>query len=188
MDAREKDVTVMLKKGLMAIGFLLVLAHEAVPVRAEQRVWLTPAFGILRDNDSFHNDILWTLGISADFYPVKNLALTPEFYLAAQDVHFKHYLLQPGLMVNYHRPRFFAGVGVVNELRARNLPLFEGTDDPPTVVWHLEWSNVWKYKINAGLKISDLKLTISFIGRFDDLGWFPTAVSNAYGAAIGYTF
>ncbi len=178
----------MLRKIVLGIGLSIVLALGALPVQAVQPARFTASFGTIWDNDSFHNDFLWILGISADFFLVKNLALTPEFYMASQEIGFKNFLLQPGLMLNYHLPHFFIGAGVVNEYRARNNPFFEGTDYPPTVVWRVVWSNVWKYKIFAGFKISKIRLTAFFLSPFQDIGWFPTARSNSYGAMIGYAF
>jgi hypothetical protein len=98
------------------------------------------------------------------------------------------YFLQPGVMLNYHHPSFFVGAGVVNSYQARNDWHYEGSDLPRTVVWEVVWSNVWKLKLNAGFKISHIRFTVFFLTNFEDLGWFPTATYNAYGAVIGYTF
>ena len=177
----------MLRNIVLGIGLLIVLALGAMPVQAMQPARFAASFGTIWDNDSFHNDFLWILGLSADFFLVKNLALTPEFYMASQEIGFKNFLLQPGLMLNYHFPHFFIGVGVVNEFRARNNH-YKLTDNPPTVVWRVDWSNVWKYKIFAGFKISKIRFTAFFLSPFQDIGWFPTARSNSYGATIGYMF
>ena len=178
----------MLRNFFLGIGLSIVLILGAIPVQAKQPVRLTAAFGALWDNDSFHNDFLWILGLSADFFLIKNLALTPEFHIASQKIGFKNILLQPGLTLNFHLPHFFLGTGVVNEFRARNTPSFEGTDYPPTEVWHVVWSNAWKYKICAGFEILKIRFTAFFLSRFEDIAWFPTAESNSYGATIGYRF
>jgi len=178
----------MFNKIVFGISLLIVLALEAVPGQIKQSVRFTIAVGTLWDNDSFHNDFLWILGISGDFYLDKNLTLNPEFNVASKELGFKNFLLQPGLMLNYHIQHFFMGAGVVDEIRARNNWSFIGMDYPPTVVWHVVWSNVWKYKICVGFEMSKIRFMAVFLSRFDDIGWFPTAASNSYGATIGYTF
>jgi hypothetical protein len=98
------------------------------------------------------------------------------------------HFLQPGIMLNYHHPSFFVGMGVVKSYQARNAWHYEGWPPPRKVVWNVVWSSVWKFKINAGFKISHIRFTLFFLTNFEDMGWFPTAGSNAYSAAIGYTF
>ena len=85
----------MFKKTVFGIGILIVLALEAVPFQETHHVRFTPAFGILLGNDSFHNEILWTLGLSADFFLTEKWALTPEFYFASQEVGFKIICFNP---------------------------------------------------------------------------------------------
>jgi hypothetical protein len=177
----------MFRKIVFGIFFSIVPTLEAAPVQAKEGMRLTPAFGILWDADSFHDDLLWTLGLSADFFLIKNVALTPEFYMAGKKVGFKDYLLQPGLMLNFHHPRFFVGGGVVKEFRARNQWPYEGIEYPPITVWNVVWTHVWKFKINAGFSVSKIRFTVFFLTRFDDMGWFPRSASQR-GATIGYSF
>lgn len=186
----------MLKKYYFVLLVLLGLVLAVVPVQANQSVQLTPAFGTMWDQL-----FLWTLGLSVDLYLTKYLTITPEFYMANKEIGFKvstdedmgnydpTYFLQPGVMLNYHHPSFFVGTGVVKSYQARNDWHYEGSNLPRTVVWNVVWSRVrvWKLKLNAGFKISHIRFTVFFLTNFNDLGWFPAAVSNAYGAAIGYT-
>jgi hypothetical protein len=64
----------MFRKIVFGIFFSIVPTLEAAPVQAKEGMRLTPAFGILWDADSFHDDLLWTLGLSADFFLIKNVA------------------------------------------------------------------------------------------------------------------
>lgn len=185
----------MVKKNLIGLIVLFVMVIAVMPVQANQSVQFTPALGLMWDQM-----FLWTLGLSVDLYLVKHLSITPEFFMANKKFGFLvskeedmgnfdyTYFLRPGVMINYHHSNFFAGAGVVRSYQARNAWSYEGSNFPPTVVWNVVWSNIWKLKLNVGLKISQIRFTVSFLTEFDDLGWFPTAKSNAYGATIGYAF
>lgn len=165
----------MLKKYYFVLLVLLGLVLAVVPVQANKKVQFTLASGIMWDQL-----FLWTLGLSVDLYLTKYLTITPEFYMANKEIGFKvstdedmgnydpTYFLQPGVMLNYHHPSFFVGAGVVKSYQARS-------------------ADFWKLKLNAGFKISHIRFTVFFLTNFEDLGWFPTATYNAYGAAIGYT-
>lgn len=185
----------MLKRYHLGILVLLGLLLAVVPVQANKSVQFTPAFGTMWDQS-----FLWSLSLSVDFYLTKYLTITPEFYMANKEFGFKvstdedmgnydpTYFLQPGVMLNYHHPSFFAGAGVVKSYQARNDSHYEGLSVPRTVVWEVVWRHEWKLKLNAGFKISQIRFTLFFLTNFKDLGWFPTATYNAYGATIGYTF
>jgi hypothetical protein len=178
--------------GLIVLFFsVLVVA----PVRANPSVQVTPAFGVAWDQM-----YLWTLGLSVDCYLIKDLTITPEFYMANKKIGFTvskaedmgnfdpTFFLQPGMMVNFHQPSFFVGAGVVKSYQARNAWHYEGSGFPPTAVWKVFWTRKWKLKLNAGYKLSHVRFTAFFTTNFQDLGWFPTAVTNAYGVTIGYSF
>jgi membrane protease YdiL (CAAX protease family) len=189
------EVSSMVKNNHIGLLVLFVLVIAIMPIQAAQSVQFTPAFGLMWDQL-----YLWTLGLSVDLYLIKYLSISPEFFMANKKFGFLvskeedmgnfdyTYFLQPGVMVNYHHPNFFAGVGVVRSYQARNGWSYEGSDFPPAVVWNVEWSQMWKLKLNAGLKISKIRFTVSFLTEFHDLGYFPTAETNVYGATIGYTF
>ncbi len=143
-----------------------------------------------------HNYLFFcSLGLSVDFYLAKYLTMTPEFYMANRvcslKVSKKSYVfrfLQPGVILNYHHPSFFVGAGVVKYYQARNQELYKGMSVPRIVVWEVMWSSKWKLNLNASFKISHIRFTLFFLTNFEDMGWFPTAASNEYGVAIGYTF
>lgn len=185
----------MLRKYLFGIFVLLVLVPVFAPSQANKSVQFTPAFGIAWDQL-----YLWTIGLSVDVYLTKHLTISPEFFMANKKIGFGvskdedrenydfTYFLQPGVMLNYHHPSFFGGVGVVKSYQARNEWHYEGSSLPRRVVWEVGWDNVWKLKINVGYKISNFRLAVFFLSDFSDIGWFPTAVSNSYSALVGYSF
>lgn len=183
----------MLKKYLFGILVLLGLLLAVVPAQANKSVQFTPAVGTMWDQL-----FLWTLGLSVDFYLTKYLTITPEFFMANKNIGFSMsndenmgnydptYFLQPGVMLNYHHPSFFIGVGVVKSYQARNVWHYEGWPPPRTVVWDVVWSSEWKLKLNAGFKISQIRFTLFLLSSKDayGLGW----IFSESGATIGYTF
>jgi hypothetical protein len=188
-----KEVFVMLKKYLFGILVLLGLLLAVVPVQANKSVQFTPAVGTMWDQL-----FLWTLGLSVDLYLTKYLTITPEFFMANKNIGFSMrndenmgrydptYFLQPGVMLNYHHPSFFIGVGVVKSHQARNAYHYEGWPPPRTVVWDVVWSSEWKLKLNAGFKISHIRFTVFLLSKkgYYVLPW----ILMVRGATIGYTF
>lgn len=180
----------MLKKYFFGIPVLLGLALAVVPAQAIQSVQFTPTIGAMWDEL-----FLWTLGLSLDLYLDKNFTITPEFYMANKKIGFTvskeedfnfNYFLQPGVMLNYHHPNFFVGVGVVKSYKARSDYHYEGWDLPRKVVRNVIRRSELKVKINAGFKISQIRFTLFLLSNKDyyGLGW----IFMVRGATIGYTF
>ncbi len=182
----------MLKRYHFGLLVLLGLVLAVVPVQANKKVQFTLASGIMWDH--INQLFLFPLGLSVDIYLTKNLTITPEFYMAHRDIGFRvsryqvswyeeyhrlTYFLQPGLMLNYHRPVFFVGAGMVKLHRARKYYLSED----------VYWLNFWHLKLNAGFKISHIRIAVSFLFDWKEgFAYFPTNAANIYCAMIGYTF
>lgn len=180
----------MLKKYHFCFLVLFGLVLAVVPVQADQLVQFTPAFGIMWDHDYL---FFCSLGLSVDFYLSKYFTITPEFYMANRDcslkVSKKSYVfrfLQPGVMLNCHHPSFFVGAGVVKSYRARNQRLYKGVSVPRTVVWEVTWTSEWRFKLNAGFKVSQIRFTLFSLS--DPSYYTIGALFIQRGVTIGYTF
>ena len=180
----------MFKMHFFVIPVLLGLVLAVVPVQAIQSVQFTPTFGTMWDHAY---QFFCTLGLSVDFYLDKNFAITPEFYMANRNCSFKvskksyvFRFLQPGVMLNYHHPSFFVGVGVVKSYQARNQKLYKGISVPRTEVWEVTWSSDWRVKLNAGFKISQIRFTLFSLSDFSY--YTIGALFIQRGVTIGYTF
>lgn len=99
------------------------------------------------------------------------------------------YLLQPGLMVIYHQPNMLAGAGVVYSNEARYDWQFAGSNRPPTEVeWETVWRRVWHFKLSMGIKLHKIRITMSFLHPFKDIGWFPRSLDRTFSMVVGYRF
>jgi len=177
----------MLKRYHFGLLVLFGLVLAVVPAQANKKVQFTLASGIMWDH--INQLFLFPLGLSVDIYLTKNLTITPEFYMANRDIGFRvsgyeqsprlTYFLQPGLMLNYHRPVFFVGAGMVKLHRARK---YNWSGD-------VYWYNVSHLKLNAGFKISHIRIAVSFLFDWKEgFAYFPANAANVYCATIGYTF
>jgi hypothetical protein len=165
-------------------------------ILAGQGVEITPAIGFTARHFYF-----WTLGLSVDLYPVSYISITPEFYTSNK--HFSltpkndenmnnyrpTYLLQPGIMVYYHQPNILAGAGVVYSNEARNEWHYIGSEVPRTeVAWETVWRRAWHFKLSMGMKFKNIRVTMSFLHPFKDIGWFPRSIDRTFSMVLGYTF
>lgn len=169
----------------MAVILLLCL-FLAIPVQANEKVKFTPVIGVMWAQLS-----LWTLGLSVDLYISKNLAITPEFYMANREFGLKmstdenqsddkpSFILQPGVILNYHHPFFFVGAGWVSSIQRY------------WTYWNRKahWPHLGKIKLNAGFKLEPIRLTASILFDLDEFpAYFPRNTTNQYCATIGITF
>jgi hypothetical protein len=175
---------------------LMVFIVVSTPLLAGQTVDITPSVGF-----SARQFYLWTLGLSLDFYPVNFISITPELYISNKHFSFTPYndenmygfrptyLLQPGLMINYHQPRLLAGAGVVYSNEARHEWHYIRSEVPRTQVeWETVWRRVWHFKLNMGFKLKNIRMTVAFLHPFKDIGWFPRSIDRTFSLVLGYTF
>jgi len=112
-------------------------------------------FGILTDDSFTFNDWLWSAGAQLDFHLGSVFMLTPECDIIIYKFDFDPVILAPAVLLNVKLSNFFIGAGLTKWfLIGDSVGTIEGE---------------FALKMNAGIRTSNLKLTIYAISYFDNI-------------------
>ncbi len=116
--------------------------------------------------DTHFEYVFFTLGAGLDFHLGELIMISPELQLWSYQFRSEYFYLNPGIILNFKLKNFFIGGGMISP--------FEGLS--PIDPYFLP-------KINAGLRIKNIKLTLYLILPNED---FPEML--LLGANIGVVF